>query len=426
MQITNSEMTTWLGCRRKWLWSYGLGLALRRTEKPLLTGRLVHEALEQWWRAVGVGGMVAPPASLVDVILDGKAPDSSVDDWAHAARSAQSLLPLTTPTQDALAECRIVQDGVGIVGHVVQEAARRGEVELVDEIVSWLRSAMRGYVLRWADDADRYEVVAVEQTLRRKIHAKKASAREKVLLGKPDVIVRNRLDGKLRVVEHKSSAARRIEDAVLDYQVDTQPRAYVSLVESEYRERPVAVVYDFIRKKAPSLPKLVQCKRPHKGLSVPCPGCGTLDGLRGGEKALCVSTAPCDTSEELLVDALRMTGGDPADEVYSSMLRASRQNLYFHREEVFIGQSEIDEYEGELHLVALELADARRRTAGLDPSQSTTMKVRQTFPRNPAYCRHYGRACAFTALCVQDSQEARREYEQREGYHPEYKEAGVE
>lgn len=432
MQITNSEMTCWLGCRRRWLWGYGLGLELRRVERPLWLGRAIHEGLAAWWRVLGASGNAQPPPSLMRYVLCAGVVDSEIQDWATEAASrgrqdGQTYLPLGlggTALDDVMAAAGVEPGMLDQLYLAGVSGASHEQREELREMVETAQGMLLGYARRWLRDAERYEVVSVEQPVERPIKAKVAPAKSKFLLGKPDLVVRDRGDGRLRVVEHKTAADRRLEESILGYQVDTQPRAYVTLVDAETGERPVSVVYDFLRKKAPSEPRMVQCRQGHKGLSAPCRACGTLTGkLEDGSAAKSVSTAAIDTTAELYLDAVRFVGGDPEWPEYRAIIDAAQQNLYFHREEVFIGDKELDEYEGELHLVALELAEARRRVRQLCPDVTapTTLVARRSFPRNPAYCWRYGRPCSFTALCLDDSPEARREYDRREAYHPEYK-----
>lgn len=443
VELTNSEYSRWVSCRRKWLWSYGLQLKPRDTGVALWLGDVVHQALAVWFRAMAETGAQPPPAvmrlALRSALGTPKGDASEVEaylrrtvgqkqaglPWLGDSSVAEALARWGSPPSGILvaeeARARRAMDEVGAYGTGI---ARFDEDELAKHLSAVDQICVR-YAHEHADDAERWQVLAVEETYREAIRTPRGfPARLKTFVGKLDAVVRDRGDGRLRIVEHKTADDRHLEDAIQRYRVDTQGRAYVMLAEAVHRERPASIVYDFVRKAVPAEPMLVKCSRAHKGLAAPCGRCGTLTGKDPlGEPARAVSTAKgLDTTEERYRAAVLSVGGDPSDPDYQAVLATLPGNRYFYREERFVSRDDTRESAAEVHAVALEVARALATVRRLHPDRSapTTLDLRGRFPRNGSQCAPRGGfACPFATLCVEDSPEARRNYEERDSYHAE-------
>jgi hypothetical protein len=150
--MTASRARSARACRRRHYLQYMLGYRPATDADALRFGTLLHFGLEAWWKAVQAG---APRAQ-----------------WLAAA-------------QLALAERNVDQ------------------VELAK-----LQVLLTAYHFRWADEAAFYEVLGVELQFEGPLvnPVTKAESRTWRLAGKLDVLVRDRRDGLVRVVEHKSSS----------------------------------------------------------------------------------------------------------------------------------------------------------------------------------------------------------------------------
>lgn len=151
--ITNSQMKCFRRCAREHHFAYELGYRSAHEEEALHFGDLIHKGLEAWWNAHrrGDGGRALAEAEALEAI-DGQA----ADDFLHA-RAAVML---------------------------------------------------QGYDARWAPEMEHYEVLAVEDEFRAPLRnpATGAPSRTFDLGGKLDAVVRDRRDGLVKLVEHKTSS----------------------------------------------------------------------------------------------------------------------------------------------------------------------------------------------------------------------------
>jgi len=249
--------------------------------------------------------------------------------------------------------------------------------------------------------------------------AKVRTAQRKTYRGKQDLLIRGE-DSRLRIVEHKTAGGKDLPGEMARYRVDVQARSYLRLAEHAYGERPVEVIYNLLRKASPCEPVLVTCTAAHKGLAVPCPKCGTLDGRVLGEKARAVSVAKgTDTTPERYRAAVLAVGGDPWCAEYADVLRRCEQARWFYREAVIVGEADAAEAQREAYHVACEVGEALSLLAKHDVAQPLPMGVRAKFPRNTSACWEYGRRCSYGALCEEDSEVRRAGYVVRDGRHAE-------
>lgn len=150
--LTHSRLATSRRCKREHHIKYELGYRPVSDAEELFFGALLHLALEAWWLAIKAG---LPAAQ-----------------WLTNAMAAL-------------------------------DAARCDPYDLAKA-----RAMMLGYDARWSAEAEHYEVLAVEVTFTAELinpdtgHASKTWR----LGGKIDVIVRDRRDGKVKLVEHKTSS----------------------------------------------------------------------------------------------------------------------------------------------------------------------------------------------------------------------------
>lgn len=144
--ISNSEVSSWLHCTRKYYYEYVLDLEPKVQSGPISDGVLIHAMLEQYYIA--------------------KADNFSEDEARAAALQ---------PVMDA------VNSGMDYA-----EAGR-------------IRDLVTGYFAHYTDDFDRYEVFAIESKFKAEL------TDEYALVGTLDLVLRDKQDGRYVGVDHKSS-----------------------------------------------------------------------------------------------------------------------------------------------------------------------------------------------------------------------------
>jgi hypothetical protein len=199
--LTASRLRCFRTCPRLHQYQYVEGFRPAMEAEALRFGSLVHAGLEAWWTAQGCA---ADPAAT-------ECPDPLMEALtAVAGRSADPF-----------------------------EAIR------VEEL-------LRGYDLRWGTAAAEYEVVGVEQEYAcpQVNPATMATSRTWRLGGKIDGLLRRRADGRVLVMEHKTTIEE-IEDDSAHYwstlALDTQISGYVIGAES-LGHQVDEIMYDVIRK----------------------------------------------------------------------------------------------------------------------------------------------------------------------------------
>jgi hypothetical protein len=171
--LTASRLRCFRTCPRLHHLRYVEGWKPRAESEALRFGSLFHRGLEAWWAATATTAVAAEPLA-----------------WALAAVEAR--------------------------GSDVFEQVR------VEEL-------LRGYDLAWRADAAQYEVVGVEVAYAAPLlnpATNLARSRTWQLAGKIDAIVRRRADGRVLVVEHKTTSEEIASDAdhywstlALDHQI---------------------------------------------------------------------------------------------------------------------------------------------------------------------------------------------------------------
>jgi hypothetical protein len=144
--LTNSQMRCFRRCPREHLYSYVQGYRSTYEAEALRFGTLLHSALEAWW--------------------------SADDDAVKLEAAIEAMRPLVADEYD------LVRAGV----------------------------LMQGYDARWANE--RLDVIAVEAEFRAPLINPETGAASRTfeLGGKLDVVVRDRRDGLVKLVEHKTTS----------------------------------------------------------------------------------------------------------------------------------------------------------------------------------------------------------------------------
>jgi hypothetical protein len=345
--LTNSERRT-RACLRAWWFRYLVGLGDIDSAAPLRQGTLLHRLLAATYRFIRDTGERMPPIELADEVIG---------PWLEARESWLA-------TQDpAWAEAALEDDRA--------IAAQSREM--------WL-----GYIGHWCL-VDDWEILLVEDTIARPIfvgagiqlsHQVRVGdaweMREWVLGGSVDLVVRDRSDGRVYLVEHKSTAEKDFESYVRKLHWDPQIRTYPWILRAPINREPIhvdGVIYNVLRKAVPRIP--AQNK----------------DGQ--------TSRAAIDTTPEIYERTLRERGQDPDD--YRDQIERLRGNWYFQRERYLVTDRDLADFERDL------VDDATRARDDSLPGA--------TYPRQTAVCT--GPAayrCAYAEPCIEDGPDVRRNY----------------
>ncbi|KKL67220.1 hypothetical protein LCGC14_2137180, partial [marine sediment metagenome] len=215
--------------------------------------------------------------------------------------------------QWALAEVeRIKNDFPGLDEERLQEFA--DDIELGEGM-------LQHYTL-WAPKHDTwFTVIDVEE----KVHVPNF-VDDVPLEGRGDMLVQSNADGRYWVVEHKTARVIDTDRLILE----RQPGVYQYAMGLKHETDIAGVEFNFLRKKLPSVPKL----------------------LKSGDA---VSKQQVDTTYEVYRDALVEYKLDPGP--YQETLDTLKEvgNTFFHRESVVRSQTELDRLMGWLKIIGKEM-----------------------------------------------------------------------
>lgn len=280
--LTASRLRVARSCRREHRIRYDLMIRPAVVEEPLRFGSVIHSMLEAWW---------AMPAQ-----------------WRLA--SALAAIPANTDPFERVK----------------------------------LEEMLRGYDARWRLDADWYEVLGVEVPFETEFRNPETGRISKVwrLAGKVDAILRDKRDGRVLVVEHKTAAGdispgseywRRLR-------MDAQVSIYLEGAKSLGHD-PVGVLYDVLGR--PAIRPLQKTK----------------------------TRAAPETPEEYRARLIADMNEAPG--------------LYFQRGDVVRLEAEMNEALCDIWQLGQELHEA---------------ELAGRAPRNPDACIRFGRTCPFWEVCT--------------------------
>ena len=334
--ITNSERGTF-ACPRRWGWRYLDGLTTGDAAAPLRQGDLVHQCLAEYYRRN------------CDMTLD-HVVGAVIEPWIEK----QTAWALENTSSDA-AEQRISEN---------------------EDIAAQTLAMVEDYLKTYDRDAERYEILAVEAQIARRLEGVvdmptmpngKRRKRQWVYGGAVDLVVRDRSTGHALIMEHKTTAETDLESYCGKLDWDPQIRGY-----SWGLAQPIAglatidepldirgVLYNVLRKKRPSIPKLKK------------------DGT--------TSKAKCDTTYDVFLSTLLERGEDPDD--FRDILESLRHREFFRRELYPMPDIEKERFGHELMYSATALKEASRPNAYLH--------------RQFSVCTgHRGTKCEYRHICL--------------------------
>lgn len=219
----------------------------------------------------------------------------------------------------------------------------------LNEIITLAETMLTRYI-DFAKKHDDFEVVDVEKTLRVQVPNTKY-----YLVGTLDLLVRRK--GKLWIVDHKSY--QQFVDPT-DLELDDQMTAYMWLVSQVYGEMPGGAIYNQLRKKIPTEPKVLKS--------------GGLSKDKG-----------IDTTYEKYLEAINTNGLDPND--YQDILEKLKHNQYFKRELIARNANELKTFG--LHLTD-EVTDMMNPNLPLYPNPTRDCQWRCADYRSLCKCQNEG------------------------------------
>jgi hypothetical protein len=237
-----------------------------------------------------------------------------------------------------------------------------------------------GYATRWENDLERYEVLAVEQRFEAPLVNPETGApsRTWALGGKLDAVVRERANGRVLLVEHKtagvdvSPGSDYFKRLVIDGQISTYyagARALGFDVEG--------AIYDVLRK--PTLRPAAVPEVDAAGVKIVLGPDGARVRTKDGKKF----RETGDAAAGYVVQ----TRPETADEFRSRCLSAIAEdpNGYYARAEVVRLEAEMAEAAFDTWQLARQLREA---------------EVAGRFPRNPDACVRFGSTCGYFPVCT--------------------------
>lgn len=323
--LTSTSLKTGRGCKRKFEIEYVLGYRPLYEEEVFFFGSLGHRGLEAWWKAIRAG-----------------LPE---DEWLTAALAAVA----DTPDPFDLAKVEVL---------------------------------LIGYHFRWKDDAHHLEVLHVEMQFRVPLinPATGAKSRTWGLGGKIDVLVRDRRDGLVKLIEHKFSSeditpgSNYWKRLTMDGQVSTYFDGGQSLAPAPIAE----CIYDVIQKPSQKPSKTIPVVDAD-GVKVVLDANGervrTKDGKKWRETA--------DAAQGFVLQVRNETVDEYRERI-SALIEAD-PNKYFARGIVVRIADELDEHRFDTWQTAKEIHEYQR--AG-------------RFPRNPDHCTKWGSTCPYWDVCT--------------------------
>ena len=356
--VTNSERGSF-GCQRRWDFAYQAGLTSSMTPAPLKQGTLVHQCLGVWYESGCTLSHAEIVRDMVGPWLEGRLA------WAETA----------------------FEDS---------EFADSKRAELIAEdhaIVDQSTVMLEGYINKWSEvDSKFLEVIAVEpQMARWLIHPVTGKTIEDRPIikgerrrrrwsfgGGVDVLVRDKRDGQVWAMEHKTTSDKDLNQYLRKLHFDPQTRGYawaladpIPGVSGVEPVQVAGVIYNALRKKVPAIPHLLKNK---KGLS---------------------KASNIDTTRDVYLKAIIDNGFDPDD--YVEILDKISRNQFFAREAYAFSAHEIADFEQDMTHAALQICEASK-PGTYHPRQVSACMGVAAYP------------CRYRSICLEDGNMARASF----------------
>lgn len=275
--LSYSGAGAWRACEQKYWYSYIHKIRRKAVAPPLELGSWLHSYLERFYKAAKRG--------------------------AEAERCHEFALTNT------------VRQYAKYFKSLASAADAAGETEVAQDILDMTDKAkgiaQRYYDLRGAEDIERYEILHIEVDLKVKVD------KDIVLPGIADLIVRDRETGEHEAWDHKSTGRIPRSDSHL---LDMQLVLYAAGLELSIDLKIDQLVWNYLRTKEPTVPKIVNKGKSNESLS----------------------RAAIDSDQETYLAAIEANGLNPAD--YAPILNGlkdTRKAVFYPRHRLpFLAEAE--------------------------------------------------------------------------------------
>lgn len=336
-EVHISDVRAFKSCRRAWQWSSPLGKNLEpdRPYAPFFMGRIVHTALELFYRSDG-----------------------------H-----MSLFGATDVA------CTIERQKMELAGTLWD-----AELEMMEEQTELIFDMMQHYEI-WVESKEQQsatwgdgnlEFIDMETSFVVPLYSPAGYRSNKVDFGgRFDGIVRKRDDGTLWLFETKTT--RSIMELQKTLAFDEQAGGYIYAAQQMMGEQIYGVIYNIIRKKKPTMPKVLKNGMLSKNMSIDTTLAYYWHAIQEHHEDL--------TREEQI-------------EEYKDILATLREkgNTFFSRTVIRRTPEEIDELVRNLHTVSLEM------TRASTPMYSSPGWTNCTFCRFKAPCLAYNSGADYESI----------------------------
>jgi len=252
---------------------------------------------------------------------------------------------------------------------------------------------LEAYLDHW-DGWDQWEILAVETPLEMRLLTPKGTRSHWRFAGIPDVVVRDRSDGRIKIVDHKSTSTMSREQFQAELELDPQSRGYCLLWSTLNNGEEADFVFDVQRTKIPKLPATTVCPKCNGKIkkdpafnNPECPVCNGTN-VKGITARKNLDTTP-QAYREVLAKYPHLDPEDP-QYVEALMRLEARADCWAYRFELSYTAEELADYHREAYEVTREMSEAGYWT------------------RNLSACFAPGRVCAFRYLCLSEGNSAKQ------------------
>lgn len=299
-RVSYSQITCYKRCKKKWYFRYVLGLKPIYSPRPMNVGKLVH---------VGIGHYYANKdwrKAMEEEHL------KNVEDIKNAkSLSEEEMIQYITDAEEHYA------DSIGVVERYIEHDAK-------DPLLP-----------------EGWKVLAVEQEFLVDVDGAKDQ-----LYGFIDMVVEDP-NGNIWGVEHKSGEQFFMVEQL---SLSEQTTMYIAVLKAKYgSDRVKGMIYNLIRTKKPSVPKMTKQ--------------GTM------------SKAAIDTTWEIYEAELLKNGLNPAD--YADMKDKLEGNKFFDRTYTYRTNREINNFLSELVIVMNEISEQRAELCYRSPRRECSWDCRE-------------------------------------------------
>ncbi len=368
-RISWSIMDKWNRCKRMWYYRY-VGQVDTKPTMPLLFGSLFHTIMES---ESHVNLLFQKDESIRNSEIKRREADIEgyvelrcldikpiVDQW-----KAESLEPFSNYT-GAFPDVRYTE--IDVFEH---------EELIYNMFGLWLRNHA-------VNDLRLYDVIAIEPVINELPifnYSLGAPSDRFKMVGKVDLVLRDRANGSVFIREYKTTAldARKIDEKVSR---DPQIRLYAHALERlGYSDGKTInrVQYAVIRKKTPSTPAKLKCK---KCKEVGCNFCGMRGWTASKSKA-------CDTTVEHFMKFLKNHHINPTDYI-ETLNNIAPSDKFVSLNTHFISEESKEEAVREMLCAITDIDNALH---GYDEAP----QVESFFPRNTGQCERF---CSYKDACT--------------------------